>query len=465
MTGRYVSSLVVLIAVIVVAVILAGCGSSTASPQTGFVNTAVSDPPTCSAPNGPYQHVWVTVTEVEIHNSGSGQWTNLTPNLQPTQVDLLAPASTECFLAMLGSKTELQAGSYEQIRIHLADNSVKLEKNQCGNGNNAALHCVVLSQANGGGTFALQLSSEDKNGIKIPSGQIAGGQFTIAAGETKDLDIDFDACASIVVQGNGQYRLKPVLHAGEVEFSSAINGRILDANTSQAVVGGTTVVALESRDNAGIDRVVMSTTTDSTGGFALCPVPTGTYDLVAVAIDGSGKAYGATVVTGVTAGKAMGDILLFPTTGLNTTFATITGHALTQGNSGEVPEDVNLSALQAVSLQNQAFTITVPLANQSVATASVTTVVSSCDPSSACVVFSFELPALNPHVAAFGSALGSAASYTLGGGSTGYVADARTLPLGTPVCSSLAAKSAFVAVSPGSSPSAGDLSFTGCVLQ
>jgi hypothetical protein len=37
---------------------------------------------------------------------------------------------------------------------------------------------------------ALQLSSESTTGIKIPSGQIAGGDFTVASGETKDLNID-----------------------------------------------------------------------------------------------------------------------------------------------------------------------------------------------------------------------------------------------------------------------------------
>jgi hypothetical protein len=52
----------------------------------------------------------------------------------------------------------------------------------------------------------------------------------VAAGQTEDLDIDFDACASIVVEGNGQYRLKPVLHAGEVSVtSSSINGTIVDS--------------------------------------------------------------------------------------------------------------------------------------------------------------------------------------------------------------------------------------------
>jgi hypothetical protein len=86
---------------------LTACSGS--SPQTGIVNTAISDPGTCKAPTGPYSAVWVTVTDVQIHNSGGGQWIDLTPGMAPTQVNLLNEPDTECFLAMLGSATELQA--------------------------------------------------------------------------------------------------------------------------------------------------------------------------------------------------------------------------------------------------------------------------------------------------------------------------------------------------------------------
>src|SRR5258708_29652934 len=92
----------------------------------------------------------------------------------------------------------------------------------------------------------LLLSGESQTGIKIPSGQIAGGQFTVTAGQTEDLDIDFNACASIVSEGNGQFRLKPVLHSGEVSLtSSSINGKIVDSPTAQPISGGNTVVALQ----------------------------------------------------------------------------------------------------------------------------------------------------------------------------------------------------------------------------
>src|SRR5215471_9786204 len=219
-------------AFLVVAIFVAGCGSSS-SNQSGFVNLSISDPPTCAAPSGPYSHVFVTVTDVKIHTSANAGgndagFVDLTPNLKnsPQQVDLLAQASAECFLAMLGSKVEIPAGSYQQIRVFLAPDGTTITNNQC-TGN--AANCVVLTSD--GSVHDLKLASEAQSGLKIPSGQIAGGNFTIASGQTKDLDIDFNACASIVATGSGQFILKPVLHAGEVGLSSAVNGSVIDSTT------------------------------------------------------------------------------------------------------------------------------------------------------------------------------------------------------------------------------------------
>src|SRR5262249_11715496 len=235
---------------LIVAGLMAGCGGGRSSNPTAIVNLSVSDPPTCSAPNGPFSHVFVTVTDVQIHTSSNAGpndpgFVDLTPNLKnsPKQVDLLAQASTECFLAMLGSKVEIPAGSYQQIRVFLAPDGTAISNNQCTGG---AANCVVLTSD--GSVHDLQLASEAQTGLKIPSGQIAGGNFTIGSGQTKDLDIDFNACASIVATGGGQFILKPVLHAGEVGLSSAINGSVVDSTTGKPLVGGTTVVALEQKD-------------------------------------------------------------------------------------------------------------------------------------------------------------------------------------------------------------------------
>jgi hypothetical protein len=434
--------------------LLTACSGS--SSQTGLVNTAISDPGTCKAPTGPYSAVWVTVTDVQIHNSSSGQWVDLTPGMAPTQVNLLNEPDTECFLAMLGSATELQAGTYEQIRINLADtndNSIKLQAaNQCGPA--ALLNCIVTGTGNAAVLSPLLLSSEDKNGIKIPSGQIAGGNFTIAAGQTKDLDIDFNACASIVVEGTGQYRLKPVLHAGEVSLNSAINGKVVDAgNGNLPIDGGTTVVALEQREG-NTDRVLLSTTTDVNGNFALCPVPLGTFDLVAVAINKSGVVYAATVLTSIQAGTVVGNVPLYPEKTANTGPATITGSVTTTGSG----EDVLVSALEQVSIGgNPPFNVTVPSVSPAAATFTLTTQDSpSC--SSPLCAFSFGLPGVNPAVGVFGSPI----SYTQSSGAT-YQVDALTLPTTTQVCSSAPeVQSNNFTLNPGDSQPGVTLGFSGC---
>jgi hypothetical protein len=59
------------VTVVAVVLVLVGCSGGGSSSPTGFVNTSVSDPPTCSAPSGPYSHVFVTVTDVKIHSSSN----------------------------------------------------------------------------------------------------------------------------------------------------------------------------------------------------------------------------------------------------------------------------------------------------------------------------------------------------------------------------------------------------------
>ena len=299
-----------------VTAIMVACSSMSSTPTgsgMGKVAVSISDPATCQSSNGgPFQSVFVTIVDVQANVSSSSDsgWVDLTPNLSknPKQVDLLnvSASSDNCFLATLGDAMELQAGSYQQIRIILAGNSAgSASGNQCGSANN----CVVVNTPSGLQTSPLLLSSEAQTGIKIPSGQIAGGALNVAAGQTEDLDIDFQTCASIVQEGNGQYRLKPVLHAGVVSpTSSSINGTVLDATSGNAATG-TVEVALEQPDSSGIDRVYMSTLADrATGQFVFCPLPAGTYDIVVVADDKSNNFYQPAIVTGVKVGSTTGII-------------------------------------------------------------------------------------------------------------------------------------------------------------
>ena len=434
--------------------VLVGCSSSS---QPGTVNVSLSDPPTCMAPQGPYLHLYVTVTDVQIHQSANASnsdagWVDLTPGLNqnPVQVDLLG-TSNQCFLATLGS-TGIQAGSYQQLRIFLANNG-NVTNNKCG----LMLNCVMLA-ADPTNPQPLQLSSEAQTGIKIPSGQIAGGQFTIASGETKDLNIDFDACASLVVQGNGQYRLKPVLHAGEVALqstSTSIGGTIMDGTTLQPVAGGNTVVALE-QNVGGIDRVVMQTVPNSAGGFSFCPVPAGTYDVVASSINGAGVVYAATVITGVQPGASLGTIPMTPV-GLP---ASVTGQITSSTGSAAVSIDVNISALQSISNTLQ---VTVPLAQQSAASATLSTAATSCPASTDCVGYTFSLPAANPSVGAVNTA-GNQSPAPPASGVVNYNIDGQAFASGStlPDCTNPDQQVPVNNVTAGNPFTAAALAFTGC---
>lgn len=464
-------------AVIVSAAILISCSGgshSMTSAMPAQVNVTVSDPATCSGPQGPFSHIYVTITDVQINASSSAGdndpgWIDLTPSLQqnPQQVDLLGQANNQCFLAMLGATMEIQPGSYQQIRIVLADGSTAVNNNQCG----STANCVVLTSSSNT-PQPLLLSSESKTGLKIPSGQIAGGQFVIAAGETKDLDIDFNACASIVAQGNGQFRLKPVLHAGEVSLtSSSINGTIVDSATAQPVSGGTTVVALEQKDSSGVDRVIMETVADASGAFVFCPVAAGIYDVVVVAINGAHVAYGATVIVGVQPGNALGSAPLSAQAGTNKSPASITGEITTSTGSAATVADISLSALQPISVNGSAVLVTIPLAAQSSATASLTTAAAaSCPAKTDCVNYTLSVPAANPSVGAFTTS-GSQKPGAPASGPVDYSVDAIAFVPGgmgkldcnpSEVRTSSNINNASLAVTAGTSVTAATLTFSGC---
>lgn len=391
--------------------------SSTPTPSsaTATANVMLSDPATCAGPSGPFAHVYVTITDVQANTSSSAGdndsgWADLTPGLasQPRQIDLLGQANNQCFLATLGATQQLQAGKYQQIRLILADNGATVPNNLCSNSAN----CVMLSADSS--VHQLLLSSESKTGLKIPSGQIASGGFTIAAGQTKDLDIDFNTCASIVIEGNGQYRLKPVLHAGEVSTTSAsINGKVLDQTTGNPVNGEVTV-ALEQKDAAGVDRIVMSTLAGNDGSFVFCPIPNGTYDVVIVGQAANGTVYQPSIVTGVANGQTVGTVNLYSSLAGVASAVQLSGEVTSQNSASQgTAADIALSALETAPAGGTTYTIPLPPnTQQPTATLALETASSSsCSAGTDCATYTMLLPAGGPYVGAH-SASGASLSQT-----------------------------------------------------
>lgn len=464
-----------LIAALVVAACSSGGSANTASGTgMGTVSVMLSDPATCQAPSGPYSHVWVTITDVQASVSSTASasdssWTDLTPNLSksPRQIDLLGQANNQCFLATLGDSLQLQAGNYQQIRLILAANSSAITNSVCGTANN----CVVL--AADGSTHTLNLSSEAQTGIKIPSGQIANGAFAIAAGQTKDLDIDFNTCCSIVLEGNGQYRMKPVLWAGEVSTTStSINGTVVDGNTGKPV-NGSVLVAVEQKDSTGVERVERSTLAGPDGTFVFCPLPSGTYDVVIVGARSDGAMYAPSIITGVSLGNSTGIVQLniAATATAATSVTNLNGEITSQNGSNQgTVADVTLTALTTIGTASPA-TYTIPLPPTSTQSSfglavetAAPTGTNACTPASGvdCVNYSMSLPASGVSIGAW-----SASGATLSANATwgNYVVDgAAVLPGsgGAADCSPSELKSAAITLTAAGTQPVSTLGFTGC---
>jgi hypothetical protein len=184
------------------------------------------------------------------------------------QIDLFSKANTNCVLAQLGSAS-LPVGSYQQIRLLLVSNSPAAgvpvpSPNACaGNGFN----CALLDD---GTIHELLLSSQDNTGLKIPPGQILGGPIQVAAGQSVDLNIDFNACASICGKDRqGKCRLKPHDRAaGEhQQFGDwRASGRLL----TKALIGQRHRPSSD-RLAPGVDRILMADNRGLAGEFPLLP--------------------------------------------------------------------------------------------------------------------------------------------------------------------------------------------------
>jgi hypothetical protein len=209
--------------------------------------------------------------------------------------------------------TGLEAGQYTQIRIYLEPNDatgVTLPNdaaNACASVN--AWNCVVDAD----GTHTLKLTSEVHSGLKIPSSQIARGGITLLHGQGVDIDLDFNACQSIVKAGGPhshhgagpKFLLKPVLHANEIGTSALIAGTVYEgAESGDAVIvpsPNPTVVPfaevwLEQQSstftvgNPGptasptpgpVENFLAMTQADANGRFEFCPASDGSYEVVA----------------------------------------------------------------------------------------------------------------------------------------------------------------------------------------
>lgn len=163
------------------------------------------------------------------------------------------------------TNVELDAGTYDQIRLHVVDASV-----------------VLSDEAST--TFDLKIPSGSSSGLKI---KIKDGLIVQDGGFSTVL-LDFDVSQSFVVQGNPLTKagikgfiFKPVIRAVVEEATGSIEGHITVGDS--LAIGNATVEFYE------MDSLITSALTDSTGFYAAIGLSLGEYDLK-VLTDGYGEA-------------------------------------------------------------------------------------------------------------------------------------------------------------------------------
>lgn len=234
-------------------VLWTGCSddSTTVEPvaQNGRLKMYFVDSPAA------FDSVIICVEKVEVHKSGNDStsgWFVINDSTRYFDLLLLTNGAS----AVLGD-TSLSAGQYTQIRLMIGNGSYVIDS---------------------GVRHDLEIPSGSQTGLKLTH------QFTIESEKLYELVLDFNVEKSILITGNGKYKLKPTIRIMPIVISGSISGQVLPLDvqpTIWTVYGNDTI----------------STFTDSQGFFKLMALYQGIYDVNIIPADT--MMYRDTIITGI----------------------------------------------------------------------------------------------------------------------------------------------------------------------
>ncbi|MDR8391144.1 DUF4382 domain-containing protein [Aliifodinibius sp. S!AR15-10] len=229
-----------------------GCGTNSDTGM-GTLEVRMHDAPIDSA-----DQVNVNIERVEVNREGSQDgWSTIS---EPQETYNLLELTNGAY-TVLGDTT-LEAGTYQQIRLILADEG----------------HNVVID----GETHEMMVPSGSQTGVKL------NVNAEIEENITYILLLDFDASRSVVKAGQSNsvsYLLQPVIRATNLAVTGNIAGTVAQAEAKPVVY------AISGSDT------LSTTIADTTSGeFTLMGLEGGTYD---VAIDPRNEEFSSSEETGV----------------------------------------------------------------------------------------------------------------------------------------------------------------------
>ena len=150
-------------------------------------------------------------------------------------------------------RMQVNSPEYRSIVSGLLGKEVKFEGGEEGSGSN---NTVLVNNV----SYPLSTPSAEQSGLKLQVHQ------TLEAGVEYSILLDFDANQSIVDQGNGTYKLKPVIRTIDTAISGSVMGKISPIGLIATVTATSALASYTS---------IVSVS----GDFLIQGVPAGTYSV------------------------------------------------------------------------------------------------------------------------------------------------------------------------------------------